>query len=211
MLPDLFCDDVFTLETPRLFLRWLTMQDATAIHALLGEKAVAEMTRRIPFPYPQEEATRYVLNARAKNAEGAALLLAIATRKEPQALIGAIGIEPEGAHSVEIGYWLGRPFWGQGLMTEAAQAMIDATFLYTSTREINASIRVLNGASRTVLERCGFQQAGASMCIRPAWGDSVPSDCYRLTRDVWFRLKGWRAPLPSGSRGLAPIPIGLEG
>lgn len=200
MFPDLFCDDVFTLETPRLFLRWPKAQDEAGVHTLLGDKSVAEMTRRIPFPYPREEAARYILSARGKNAEGAALLLAITARKQPQNLIGAIGVEPDGEGSVEIGYWLGRPFWGQGLMTEAAQAMIDAVFLYTDVKEINASIRVLNSASRTVLERCGFQQAGGSMCIRPAWGDSVPSDCYRLTRGVWTRLKGWRAPLPVDHR-----------
>ena len=54
MFPDLFRDDVFTLETPRLFLRWPKASDAPAIALQAGDRKVAEMTANIPHPYPSE-------------------------------------------------------------------------------------------------------------------------------------------------------------
>ncbi|OYU47562.1 MAG: GNAT family N-acetyltransferase [Rhizobiales bacterium PAR1] len=197
MFPDLFRDDVFTLETPRLFLRWPKASDAAAIVTLAGDRRVAEMTARIPHPYPADEATKFIIAVRNANADGHQLMLAISTRTNPEKLIGMIGVE-RGCAGTEFGYWLGVPHWGKGYMTEAAQALIDALFLYTEEDAVSASIRVMNTASRKVLEHCGFQYEGGGMCIRPAWGDSTPSDTYRLTRSLWSSLKGWRAPVPYG-------------
>jgi len=196
MLPDLFRDDVFTLETPRLFLRWPKASDAKAIVDLAGDKRVAEMTARIPHPYPADGATKFIIGARSMNAEGQQLLLAICARSAPDKLIGMIGVERRKGDAPELGYWLGVPYWGQGFMTEATQALIDALFLYTEEKEVLASIRVTNAASRKVLEHCGFQYEGGGMSFRPAWGDFTPSDTYRLNRSLWSSLKGWRAPVP---------------
>src|SRR5919112_4375433 len=60
MFPDLTRDDVFRLETRRLWLRWPRHADGQAIVRLAGEKAVAEMTALIPHPYPPEGATSFV-------------------------------------------------------------------------------------------------------------------------------------------------------
>ena len=56
MFPDLTRDDVFRLETRRLWLRWPRLADVQAIVRLAGEKAVADMTARIPHPYHPEDA-----------------------------------------------------------------------------------------------------------------------------------------------------------
>ena len=60
MFPDLSRDDVFTLETAQLWLRWPRVSDACAIQRLAGEKAVAEMTGNIPHPYPEGAAEQFV-------------------------------------------------------------------------------------------------------------------------------------------------------
>lgn len=203
MFPELFLDDVFTLETPRLFLRWPKASDAKAIAELAGDKRVAEMTARIPHPYPAKLAMDFILRTRAANASGEQLGLAIARRDRPDQLIGMIGIEKGCNAPAEMGYWLGVPHWGQGYMTEAVQALLDAVFLYTEERSVTAAIRVMNTGSRRVLEHSGFQYEGGSMCHRPAWGDSTPSDTYRITRSLWASLKGWRAPVPYGREMVA--------
>lgn len=197
MFPDLFRDDVFTLETRRLFLRWPRAKDAGEIVQLAGDKAVAEMTARIPHPYPPALATRYIAETREGNAAGTSLTLAIAERRHPEKLIGMIGFVPGADETeAEIGYWLGRPHWGKGLMTEAAQAIVDGVFLYSDLRSIVTGIRVINPASRKVIEHCGFQYVGSGMSLRAAWNDTVPTDHYRLGRANWLSLKGWRTPLP---------------
>jgi len=203
MFPELFLDDVFTLETPRLFLRWPKASDATMIAELAGDRRVAEMTSHIPHPYPPEAAMQIILAHRAANAEGGRIGLIIAPRNKPESVLGMVSVQrapanQSGPDQVTLGYWLGVPHWGNGYMTEAVQALIDAVFLYTKEKSIAAAIRVTNTASRKVLEHCGFQYEGGGMSLRPAWGDSAPSDFYRLTRPLWSSLKGWRAPVPYG-------------
>lgn len=206
MFPDLFRDDVFTLETRRLFLRWPRAKDAAEIVQLAGDKAVAEMTARIPHPYPPHLATAYIADSRSTNEAGSGLTLAIADRRNPDRLIGMIGFVPaDDGGSVEIGYWLGRPYWGKGLMTEAAQALVDAVFLFSDLRAIVTGVRVTNPASRAVIEHCGFQFIGSGMSHRAAWKDTVPTDHYRLSRQNWLSLKGWRAPLPVEREALREI------
>jgi RimJ/RimL family protein N-acetyltransferase len=116
----------------------------------------------------------------------------LALRARPAELVGLVGVAPctqEEPGTLELGYLLGRAHWGQGFATEAAQAILDAVFLYSRTEAVMASIRVGNAPSRKVLERCGFQYEGSGMRPRPVWGDSNPVDLYRLSRGLWLTLE----------------------
>jgi RimJ/RimL family protein N-acetyltransferase len=200
MFPDLFRDDVFTLETARLFLRWPKAKDVAQLADIIGERAVSQETATFPHPFTLKHAEERVLKGRTLNLSGKGLSLVLAHRRDPQRVVGLVGVSTglsEDPGELSLGYLLARPLWGQGLMTEAVQALIDATYLYSEAGGIVASVRVTNPASRRVLERCGFQYAGSGMASRPAWGDSVSVDHYRLSRRLWASLKGWRAPLPT--------------
>src|SRR3954454_14182665 len=94
MFPDLTRDDVFRLETRRLWLRWPRLADVQAIVRLAGEKAVAEMTARIPHPYTAADDERFVFFARQSNTEGLGLQLPITPKGRPNALVGMVGIGP---------------------------------------------------------------------------------------------------------------------
>src|SRR4051812_29819900 len=120
MFPDLTRDDVFRLETRRLWLRWPCAADAAAIVDLAGDRAVSEMTARIPHPLDRSTVDGFIVKARWTNSEGRSLVLAIVPGGRPQALIGIVAIEPDpGAAGPHLGYWLGAPHWGRGLGTEA--------------------------------------------------------------------------------------------
>ena len=88
MFPDISCDDIFRLETARLWLRWLRASDATAITAICGVPEVAQMTASIPCPYPVGEAERFILQARGATAGGDALILAVTAKNRARTLIG---------------------------------------------------------------------------------------------------------------------------
>lgn len=191
MFPDLTRDDVFRLETRRLWLRWPRQADAAAIVRLAGEKAVAEMTSVVPHPYPPHEADRFVIGARRANTEGGGLTLAITPRARPAELIGTVAIGADPDRSPHLGYWLGTASWGQGLATEAARGLIDAYFAYTPGRELTASARVINPGSRRVLEKCGFSAVGSGLQAFPARGGLLPVDHFRLDRRKWESLKSW--------------------
>src|SRR5215217_3551562 len=157
MFPDLTRDDVFRLETRRLWLRWPRLADVQAIVRLAGEKTVAEMTALIPHPYSPEDAQRFVFHARHANAHGEGLTLGVTPKGKPNALIGTVGIVASPEHGEpHLSYWLGVPFWNHGYATEAARALVDAFFAYTAGPALASSARVINPTSRRVLEKCGF-------------------------------------------------------
>ena len=192
MFPDLTRDDVFRLETRRLWLRWPRLADVQAIVRLAGEKPVADMTARIPHPYTPEDAERFVYFSRRANTEGEGLHLAITPKGRPNALIGCVGIDPGPEDGRPyLGYWLGTPYWGHGYATEAARALIDAFFAYTAEREIVSAARVINPASRRVLEKCGFAYQGSGLMAFQARGGLFPVDHMRLDRRTWESLKSW--------------------
>jgi RimJ/RimL family protein N-acetyltransferase len=194
MFPDLTRDDVFRLETRRLWLRWPRQADVQAIVRLAGEKAVAEMTARIPHPLKAADVESFILRTRRENTDGAGLTVAITPKGKPNAVIGMVGIavEPE-LGLPHLGYWIGTPHWGEGYATEAARALIDAFFAYGSERELTSSARVVNPASRRVLEKCGFAAVGSGLRSFPARGGLFPVDHFRLDRRAWDSLKTWHA------------------
>jgi RimJ/RimL family protein N-acetyltransferase len=193
MFPELTRDDVFRIETARLWLRWPRLADAAAIARQAGEKAVAEMTANIPSPMTEAEATAFVLGARQANADGEALVLALTPQRRPQDVIGVASIVRRGEKSV-LGYWLAMPYWGQGLATEAAQAIVDASFGLAALPVLSATVVPYNDASRRVLKKCGFAHVGGGLSEAPARGGPQAVDFFRLDRSTWAALKGWREP-----------------
>ena len=190
MFPDLTRDDVFRLETRRLWLRWPRQYDCEAIVAQAGEKSVADMTALVPHPYPPEAAGAFVLKSRQQNSDGLGLTLAVTPLRKPRTLIGMVGITGR-AGRASLGYWLGTEHWGDGLATEAARSVIDAFFAYTDGVELLASCRVINGASRRVIEKCGFSPIGSGLQAFPARGGVFPVDQFRLDRRTWGSFKAW--------------------
>lgn len=188
-------DDAFVIETERLALRWPRLADARAIEHLAGDKAVAEMTALVPHPYPPRAAEGFVYGARLANASGESLTLAITPRHKPHDALGCIGVHARPGGTPHVGYWLGTPHWGQGYATEALRAVVDTLFEHTEAAGLAADVRVVNAASRRVLEKCGFRQEGAGLVSFPARGGLLPVDHMRLDRRTWTSLKGWMNPL----------------
>jgi RimJ/RimL family protein N-acetyltransferase len=172
------------LETERLALRKPTLADVKAIAHLANDRRIAEMTRRLPFPYQQEHAESFV-NTLSDSADSVFL---IELDHRP---IGMAGIDWRDMEAPELGYWLGVAHWGQGFATEAARAVIDYAFDEFAIEHLVSGARVANPASRNILEKCGFQWSGVQLHRFEAIGSSTPVDCFRLSRGVWSSLKNW--------------------
>lgn len=183
MFPDYFRDDVFRLETQRLWLRWPTAADAPAIEKLAGEREIAEFTARIPHPYPRGGGEGFVLAARRANSDGRALHLALALRQKPGTPIGMVSLEGAG-DSPELGYWLGRMYWGSGLMSEAVGSLLDFVWLATDIVRIEAAAALPNLRSQRTLERAGFVSTGEGLGDAPARGGRLPVRRYELARST---------------------------
>ena len=185
MFPDLAMDDVFLLETSRLWLRWPRASDAPAFHRFCSLWEVARYTARIPHPYPPGSAERFIYAAREGNATGRDLSLAITPKKGKREVIGSVTLESRGGDRLTLGYALAPEAWGKGLATEAARAMIKTGFRLTGAVEILATVQVENAASRRVLEKCGFELVSTGPRGAPARGGLVESHNFRLTREAW--------------------------
>jgi RimJ/RimL family protein N-acetyltransferase len=174
------------LETPRLVLRPLRADDAKTIAALANDRRIAENTLRLPHPYGFADAQAFIVFANACNDEAVFLVTT-----GGDGVIGACGIAGLNTETPEIGYWLGVRFWGQGYATEAARAVIDHAFGELGCDALVAGARVSNGASRRVLEKCGFQWTGVGLYRIRALGSSAPFDRFRLDRRLWASLRNW--------------------
>ena len=185
MFPDLARDDVFRLETPRLWLRWPRASDAPAIQRYCSRWEVAQFTARIPHPYPPGTAERFVFAARNGNASGRDLTLVMTPMRGKREAFGAVSLEGRAQNRLTLGYALAPEAWGKGLASEAIDVMVEAAFVMTSAVEIDASVRVENPTSRRVLEKAGFQLTGTGLQGAPARGGLVTCDQFRLTREEW--------------------------
>lgn len=185
MFPDLTRDDVFRLETKRLWLRWPRAADSAAITAFATLAEVAQMTAAIPHPYPPKEADRFIFKARAENAAGLALHLAMTRKSGPRVIFGVISAVAIGEKDVEIGYALAPEMWGNGFASEAVRMVVDTIFALTPAMRILANSRANNPASRRVLEKSGFAYVDSGLDMLAARGGLHPCDRFRLERADW--------------------------
>lgn len=186
-------DDVFRLETRRLWLRWPTLADADALQTTATHREVAEMTATWPHPLPEGEAARRIAMMRGETAAGRALILALTLKTAPDRMIGCAGVHGSETGTAGLGYLLAPEHWGRGLMTEAIAALVEATFLMSRATSIEAGVWTSNPASRHVLEKCGFASNGVRACKAPArTGGAQPAEHFELKRRTWEAAHGRR-------------------
>jgi RimJ/RimL family protein N-acetyltransferase len=173
------------LVTDRMVMRPPHEADVPDLAALANDRQLAAMLSTMPHPYGEREAQAFVERQKARrNGVGYALTLA-----DNGAFIGCASIQP-GRDGPELGYWIGRPYWGLSYATEAAHALVDLAFRATDTDLLHASCRVVNTPSRRVIQKCGFHYAGPGMAQSRVAG-LVPVERYRLDRKTWISLRTW--------------------
>lgn len=175
------------LVTERLVMRPPHDDDLPELVSLANNRRVAEMLARMPHPYGAREAGAFLEHAHENR--GGEIVYAL-TLAESGAFVGCAGLN-HGERGLEIGYWIGEPHWKQGFATEAAHALVDLAFRATDVGVLHAACRVVNPASRRVIQKCGFQYAGQGMLNSLAAG-KVPVERYRLDRKTWISLLTWK-------------------
>lgn len=178
--------DCPVLVTERLVLRPPHDDDVPELVELANNRRLAEMLGRMPHPYGEREARAFIAGSRDQTASGCTYAVTLA---ENGAFIGCAGLHPR-ARGLELGYWIGEPYWGRGYATEAAHALVDLAFRASAIDRLHVSCRVINAASRRVIHKCGFQYAGQGMLDSQVAG-SVPTERYALDRRTWASLRSW--------------------
>jgi len=161
------------LRTERLILRAISMDDAAVINELLADKEIAANTELIPFPYKIEMAEEWIEPQQKTWQEGRAAVFAIClpTTSGQGTLIGVVGLEINSAHErAELGYWVGKQYWGNGYCTEAAAALIEYGFEQLGLHRILAYHMLRNPASGRVMQKLGMTHEGVLKQHVKKWG-----------------------------------------
>ncbi|HEV7159307.1 MAG TPA: GNAT family N-acetyltransferase [Caulobacteraceae bacterium] len=145
------------LETPRLALRPLAMADARPMTPLANDPGVSRMTTAIPHPFAQADAEGFI--DRMNKADPAREQV-FAVERADGVFMGVLGLHPNNGPASELGYWLGRPYWGWGYMTEAVAAALAWAGRSWGRRALTSGHFADNPASGAVLVKSGFLYTG---------------------------------------------------
>ena len=178
--------DCPVLVTERLVLRLPHEDDIAELAELADNRRIADMLARMPHPYGEREARAFVAGARERAVAGCTYAITLA---DSGAFVGCAGLHGLRG-GLELGYWIGEPYWGRGYATETAHTLVDLAFRASAIERLHVSCRVVNAASRRVIHKCGFQYAGQGMLDSLAAG-RVPVERYALDRRTWASLRSW--------------------
>lgn len=179
-----------SITTSRLVLRLPEPNDAKPFAEMANNMAIASQMSRLPHPYSEKCAESWIEASRA-NTDPRKISLVITLRDGT--IAGAAGVRSNENSEPELTYFLGQAHWGNGLATEAAQAVVDHVFGVLDVESIIGRCMAANRGSRRVLEKCGFQFSCSGMCDCSALNASIPSEEFVLERSVWVSLKRWGA------------------
>jgi 8-oxo-dGTP diphosphatase len=178
-------DDFVPLVTERLTLRPLRADDAADLHRLVNDWEVAKTLARVPFPYPRDLADEWIASTHAQIAAGSAWHLAVTQRQDgAEVLLGCVGLtlDAKNPRVAELGYWIGRRHWGQGLGPEAAGRLAHWALANLDIDRLVASVLVDNERSAAVLRRIGFKESGAGSQEFISRGGAMPVRLFSATR-----------------------------
>jgi RimJ/RimL family protein N-acetyltransferase len=172
-----------SIKTERLLLRPFTLTDGKDVQRLAGNRDIAANMASIPLPYEDGIAEQWIATHQRRFELGAGIDLAIALDPEG-ALVGAIGLRFELEHErAELGYWIGKPYWGRGYATEAARALVQYGFDMLGLHRIYARHFTRNPASGKVLQKIGMMHEGHRRQHDKKWGIFEDEELYGMLKD----------------------------
>ncbi len=179
------------LETERLILRRWEESDAEDLYKYASNPDVGPIAGWPPHQSIDE--SRNVIKTVFCGAEAYAVCL-----KSDNRAIGAIELKLNGHTDMtekddecELGYWLGKPFWGQGLMPEAVREMLRHGFQDIGMNKVWCGYYEGNTKSKRVQEKAGFQYQWTTEGVDvPLMHEKRTGHVNCMTKEEWIRLKG---------------------
>lgn len=162
----------------KILLRAFRESDFDAFHAIVSDFDVVKMTSSWPFP-AEEEFTRMRMNTPEAKSGVVKVIEVDGT------LAGVVGIV-----NSDVGYHIGKDFWGRGIMTKALKLRIAEEFLKPEVDGIKACVWHDNPASGRVLEKAGFKRAFTCADYCKARETEIDAIHYKLSREDWLELEG---------------------
>ena len=166
------------LETPRLVLRPLTLDDVDDVVRGLGNYDVVRWLSQVPYPYRRQDAVDFI--------EGRVPYDGLIWGIEHQGrIVGGVSVDEE------LGYWLARPEWGKGLGFEAVHAVVAHWFSDPNRAHLSAGYFADNSRSELVLRCLGFRPCGSEQKPSLALHQTITSQKMHITREFWLQRQAF--------------------
>jgi len=175
-------------ETTRLILRDVTERDAPANERhFIDYEVIGTMSHIVPWPYPKKGVLEYIRAAVIPNQCKDQWVWGICLKSAPEEVIGAIWLKRKGTPS-NRGFWLGKKFWRQGIMTEAVKPVMDYAFDVLGFEKLVLANAVGNPASRRFKDKSGavFLRTEPAIYVNPRYTER---EVWELTKDSWKAFK----------------------
>lgn len=173
-----------TLETERLILREVTLADLPAYEKyFIDYEVIKYLSAAVPWPYPQDGVKWFLENLVFPHMGQDRWLWGIFLKKNPDELIGAVDLWREGKPE-NRGFWLGKKFWGQGIMTEAVASVMDCAFNQLGFEKMVLANAVGNVRSRRVKEKTEAKFLGTAPA-KFVSDEFCETELWEITKDGW--------------------------
>jgi RimJ/RimL family protein N-acetyltransferase len=174
-------------RTKRLILRPLAMADAPQIQREFPQwEIVRYLLKRVPWPYPPDGAEHYCRDIALPQIErGEAWHWTLRLAAQPDRVIGIISLVK--GEEDNRGFWLGLPWQGQGLMSEACAWANDYWFETLGFPVLRVAKAAANAASRRISERQGMRLVG--VIEKDYVSGRLPSEVWEITAEEW---RAWK-------------------
>jgi ribosomal-protein-alanine N-acetyltransferase len=175
-----------TLETERLILQPLELGDAERIQELFDHWEIVEfLNARVTWPLPPDSALTHIRDhALPAMDSGEEWHWTLRLRTEPELIIGRISLS---LGENNRGFWMGLPWQGRGLMTEAVVAVNDFWFDVLGLAVLRVPKATANVGSRRISEKTGMRVVETKesdyVCGR------LPTEVWEITADEWRRIQ----------------------
>ena len=165
-----------------LRLRPYQLSDQSALATLANNQKVSANLKDIfPYPYTNEDAFNYLNFITQENPHILEFAIIV-----DEIFVGAISLtfgQDIYSHTAEIGYWLGEPYWHQGIMTKAVKLIVKYAFENYDLKIITAEIFARNKGSQKVLFKNNFQYLVTLKNHAFKRGEFLDLELYELTRE----------------------------
>ncbi len=177
-----------TLQTQRLILRPFILSDAPQVQQLAGAREIADMTVSLPHPYKDGMAEKWIKTHSLGLREESEVIFATIISKI-DILCGAVGLRIEQEnYRAEIGYWIGKPYWGKGYCTEAAREVVRYAFAELGLNRVHSNHFSRNPASGKVMQKIGMTYEGCHRQHILKSGKFEDLEQYGILKSDWNTL-----------------------
>ncbi len=171
-------------ETDRLYLRGVTLDDATSYQRNFSDyEVIRHLSHVTPWPYPENGAYEFMKHVILPEQGRSRWAWAIFLKKSKNEVIGVVDLWRDGKPE-NRGFWLAKKHWGKGIMTEAVKPIMDFAFNDLNFTKLIFANALGNTRSRRIKEKTGARliRIEAAKFVDPQYSER---EIWELTKEEW--------------------------